>query len=153
MYRKILIPTDGSALSKQAVKSAISFARNLDATAIGVYVAPESSPDPLEAWAHHDPAYATHRNELHEKFADEALTFVANCALAEGVPCVCKTVSGSEPCRAIIEVADQTHCDLIFIASHGWQGNADQLSGSETLKVVTHSKVPVLVHKPEPETA
>lgn len=153
MYRKILIPTDGSALAKQAAKSAIAFARNIDATIVGVYVAPDPHPDPLEAWAHHDTAYATHRNELYEKFADESLTYVANSALAEGVPCVCKTVSGGEPYRAIIEVADQTHCDLIFIASHGWQGNADQQSGSETLKVVTHSKVPVLVHKPEPKTA
>lgn len=153
MYRKILIPTDGSVLSKQAVTSAVLFARNVDATVVGVYVTPDPHTDPLEAWAHHDSAYATHRNELYEKFADEALTFVANNALAEGVPCVCKTVSGKEPYRAIIDIAGKTHCDLIYIASHGWQGNADQLSGSETLKVVARSKVHVLVHKPGPETA
>lgn len=151
MYKKVLIPTDGSALSRQAVASAVLFAKNTGATLVGVYVVPEPHPDELDAWVHHDAAYARHRKELHEKFADESLTFVANSALAEGIPCSCKAIAGNEPYRAILDVADQTRCDLIFMASHGWQANTAQMLGSETLKVVTHSKVPVLVHKPEPE--
>ena len=153
MYKKILIPVDGSVLSRQAAASAVLFARNIGATVVGVYVVPEPHPDQIEAWVHHDAAYAKHRKVLYEKFADEALTLVANSALAEGVPCTCKTVAGSEPYRAILDVAEKMRCDLIFMASHGWQANAAQMLGSETLKVVTHSKLPVLVHKPEADSA
>lgn len=150
MYKKILVPTDGSTLSKQAVSAAVLFAKNIDAEIVGVCVIPAATRDLLEAWAHHDPAYAKRRGELYQKSADESLSFVANSALAEEVPCTCKTVTGGEPYRGILDVAGQTHCDLIYMASHGWQANAAQMLGSETLKVVTHSKIPVLVHKPEP---
>lgn len=153
MYKHILLPTDGSTLSKQAVASGILFAKNIGATVAGVYVIPEMHRDQLEAWMHHDAEYAKRRNALFEKFADESLAYVSNSALAEGIPCNCKVVSSDEPYRAILATAEQMRCDLIFIASHGWQGNSAQMLGSETLKVVTHSKVPVLVHKPEDEGA
>lgn len=153
MYKKILIPTDGSALSRQAAASGVVFARNIDASVVAVYVVPDLHPDQLEAWAHHDAAFAKHRRQLYQKFADESLAYVANCALAEGVPCTCSTAVGGEPYQSIIDVATRERCDLIFMASHGWQANAAQMLGSETLKVVTHSKVPVLVHKPEPRAA
>lgn len=149
MYKRILLPTDGSALSREAVISGILFARNTGATVIGIHVIPLVHEDRLEAWMHHDPHYAERRNALFDRKADEHLSFIANSALAEEVPCTCKLVKADEPSLAIVKVAEQTHCDLIYMASHGWQGDDAQLLASETLKVLHYSKVPVLVHKPQ----
>jgi len=148
MYKQILLPTDGSQLSKQAVTSGILFAKNTGATVVGIHVIPLLHKDQLEAWMHHDAHFAERRQELFEKSGDKYLAFVANSALAEGIPCSCKLVKADEPYRAILKTAEQARCDLIFMASHGWREDAAQLLGSETLKVLIHSKVPVLVHKP-----
>lgn len=148
MYKHILLPTDGSQLSRQAVTSCMLFAKNTGATVVGIHVIPAPHADQLEAWLHQDPHYAEQRQGLFEKFADECLTFVANSALAEEVPCVCKKVSADEVHLAIVQTAEQARCDLIYMASHGWKGDAGQLPGSETFKVLHHSKVPVLVFKP-----
>lgn len=148
MYKHILLPTDGSELSRQAVQSGVLFAKNIGATIVGVHVIASPHPDQLEAWMHHDPHYAERRQALFEKFANEYLTFVANSALAEEVPCSCKLVKSDEPYRGIIRTAEQSHCDLIYLAAHGWKGNAEQMLGSEALKVLVHSRIPVLVHKP-----
>jgi nucleotide-binding universal stress UspA family protein len=148
MYKHILLPTDGSALSRQAVASGILFAKNNDATVIGLHVIPVPHEDRLEAWMHHDPHYAQRQQALFDKFADEYLSFVTNSALAEEVPCTCKKVHATETWLAIVKTAEQARCDLIYMASHGWKGGEAQLLGSETLKVLHHSKVPVLVHKP-----
>lgn len=150
MYKHILLPTDGSELSRQAVTSAILFAKNTGATVVGIHVVPVPHEDKLEAWVHHDAHHAKKRQALFDKFADECLTFVSNMALAEEVPCSCKKVAANEPYRAIVDTAEQVRCDLIYMASHGWKGADAQLLGSETVKVLHHSKVPVLVHKPTP---
>lgn len=149
MYKHILLPTDGSELSRQAVASGILFAKNTGATVVGIHVIPLLREDQLEAWAHHDPHYLQRRQQLFEKFADDYLSFVANSALAEEVPCKCIKASGEEPYIAILKAAFQSGCDLIYMASHGWKGDQAKMLGSETLKVLLHSKVPVLIHKPE----
>lgn len=148
MYKRILLPTDGSALSQMAVSSGVLFARNIGAAVVGIHVIPQPHQDQLEAWLHHDAHYAARQQALFEKFADEYLAFIANSALAEGIPCTCKLVKAAEPYPAIVQAAEQEHCDLIFMASHGWKGDAGQLPGSQTLNVLAHSKVPVLVYKP-----
>ncbi|KIF82514.1 universal stress protein [Noviherbaspirillum autotrophicum] len=148
MYKHILLPTDGSELSEKAIASGVLLAKNIGATVVGVYVVTEPRQDQLEAWLHHDPHYAERRAALFEKFADEYLSFVSNSALAEEVPCTCKLVRASEPYQGIVDTAERSGCDLIIMASHGWKGDASQLLGSETIRVLVHSKVPVLVHKP-----
>lgn len=147
MYKHILLPTDGSALSKSAVESGVLFAKNLGATVVGLYVLPVPRKDLLDAWMHHDPDYAQQRLALFERMADECLSFVANSALAQEVPCTCKKVKSDEPHAAIVSTAEQSRCDLIYIASHGWKG-ADPYLGTVTLRVLHDSKVPVLVYKP-----
>lgn len=147
MYKHILLPTDGSELSRQAAASCILFAKNTGATVVGVHVIPLSREDRLEAWTHHDPHYAERRKAIFEKFADEYLSFIANDAMAEGVPCTCKIVHEAEASMGIVKTAEQMRCDLIYMASHGWKGGEAELLGSETLKVLHYSKVPVLVYK------
>ncbi|HCE07627.1 MAG TPA: universal stress protein [Oxalobacteraceae bacterium] len=150
MYKHILLPTDGSALSRQAIHSCMLFAKNTGATITGVHVIPALQPDQLEAWMHHDAHYGERRQALFERFADEYLAYIANSAQAEEIPCACKVLKAPEPYLAIVKAAEQARCDLIYMASHGWKGDSAQLLGSETLKVLMHSKIPVLVHKPVP---
>lgn len=97
MHKHILLPADGSELSRQAVTSGIPFARNAGATVVGVHVIPVLREDQQEAWMHHDPHHEQRRRQLFDKFADEYLSFVANSALAQEVPCVCKKVNADEP--------------------------------------------------------
>ncbi|HVL75325.1 MAG TPA: universal stress protein [Noviherbaspirillum sp.] len=148
MYKHILLPTDGSALAREAVQSGILFAKNIGAEVLGLYVIPEPRAEQLDAWLHHDPLFPKHRKMMFDKFADEALSFVANSALAEEVPCLYRKVQGAEPWIAILKVAEQSHCDLIYMASHGWKGGIGDHVGSQTLKILHHSPIPVLVHKP-----
>ena len=150
MYRKILLPTDGSELSKQAIRSGIQLARQAGAEVLGLHVTPPLQADELQAWTHHDSRYAERRVALFDKFARDYLAFIEDAARAEGVPCSCRAVHGEQPHREIVRTAEKAHCDLIGIASHGWGGGELGLPGSETIKVLIYSKVPVLVFKPAP---
>lgn len=153
MFKRILLPSDGSELSRQTVISGILFARNTGASVIGIHVVPQPHPDQLQAWMHHDPHFEEKRQALFDKFADESLSFIGNCALAQNVQCICKKVKEDRPWQAIVKAAQQERCDLIYMASHGWYGDDGDTLGSETLKVLHHSKVPVLVFKSKPARA
>lgn len=148
MYKHILLPTDGSALSRKAARSGVLFAREAGARITAIHVMAPPGADELEAWTHHEPDFAEKRAQLFQKFADATLQFVADSAAAEGVPCSVRLVTGAEPYRAIVDTAQSAQCDLIFLAAHGARGDSAQLLGSEALKVLVHSSVPVLVHKP-----
>ena len=147
MYQHILLPTDGSALSREAVVAGIAFARDAGAAVLGCHVVTLPPADRLDAWLHHDPHYAQRRQALFEKAADEYLAFVAACAAAQNVRCACVKAHGHEPAREIVAMASREACDLIYMASHGWKGDAGQWPGSGMLDVLRHSRVPVLVHK------
>ncbi len=151
MYRHILLPTDGSALSRKAVQSAVHFARHIGARLTGIHIMPVLHQVRLEAWLHHDPQYARRKKEFFEKRANDYLAFIANSALADEVPCVCKTVVAEEAHLGILSEVWQGHCDLIFMASHGWSEIAKEVLGSETQKVLRQSPVPVLVFRNPPE--
>ena len=147
MFKLILLPTDGSELSRQAVAGGIAFAKYCGAGVVALHVIPVPHPDLLEAWLHHDAQFAEHRRALFEKFADHYLASVAASAQAQQVPCECRKAAANEPYQAILDAAEQANCDLIYMASHGWKGGAEQLLGSQTVKVLHYSHVPVLVHK------
>jgi nucleotide-binding universal stress UspA family protein len=148
MFKHILMPTDGSTESRHAVASGIRFAKDAGAGVVGVHVIPMPHLDQLEAWTHHDPNYVQQRQALFDKFADAYLAFIADMALAAGVPCICEKISANDPAATIVKTAEYARCDLIWMASHGWKGNSAQLLGSQTVKVLHLSKIPVLVHQP-----
>jgi nucleotide-binding universal stress UspA family protein len=150
MYKAILLPTDGSALARQAVTSGIRFAKESGARVVGLHVLPVPRDEQLEAWIAHDPLYPERHQALLSKFADDYLAFIATMAQAAGIKCDCKKISASDAARAIAAAAGDHGCDLVFMASHGWSGADAGTTGSETLKVLRYAKVPVLVHKPEP---
>jgi nucleotide-binding universal stress UspA family protein len=143
MYKHVLLPTDGSALSAKAARDGIQLAKEIGARVTAVHVTPpfypsEMSPSSLTAHAQEHEATA-------KASAKRALGAVEDAARAAGVPCTTLHRVSDGPFEEIIQVATESGCDLIFMASHGRRGVKALLLGSETNKVLTHSKIPVLV--------
>lgn len=143
MFKHILLPTDGSNLSEAAVRQGVRFANALDARIVGLCVIPEK-----KFYLYQTGVIVRSREQAlneHREDAERNLHFIKTAALAAAVPCeVCLEVS-DYPYEAIIKVAERKGCDLVMMASHGRRGAQALLLGSETQKVLTHSKIPVLV--------
>ena len=147
MYKHILIPTDGSPLSHKAIVNGVKFAKAIGAKVTGLFAAPPATP---VVYRDHLPAgYMTPQRHaaLIEKTASQYLGVIEKAAKSAGVACECVRVTNDFPADAILAVAKKNKCDLIFMASHGRRGLASVLLGSETQKVLTHSKIPVLVSR------
>jgi nucleotide-binding universal stress UspA family protein len=145
MYKNILIPTDGSDLAEKAVKSGIAFAKELNAKITVLTVAAPFHVFTLNTRAVEDTP-AEYRKRIGEH-TTKTLEQAANAAKAAGVACDTVQVEYEHPYQAIIDTARSKGCDLIMMASHGRRGVAAVVLGSETVKVLTHSKIPVLVHR------
>jgi nucleotide-binding universal stress UspA family protein len=145
MYKSILIPTDGSELAAKAVQHGMAFAKEIGAkiTVLTVTV-------PFHVFTL-DPQSVEDTVEEYKKRvqADTAKLFgtVAKVANAAGAACETVQVEHEHPYRAIIDTAKSKGCDLIVMASHGRRGVSAIVLGSETVKVLTHTKIPVLVHR------
>ena len=146
MYRNILVATDGSKLSQKAVRTAAKLASAVGARLTGVYVMPEYMP-PIYGEASLYVTQVSPKNfkAAMEKDAKAALAVVAIEAETAGAPSTGVKATNAQPWSAIVSAARSKKCDLIVMASHGRRGLAGLLLGSETTKVLTHSKVPVLV--------
>jgi nucleotide-binding universal stress UspA family protein len=146
MYKHILVPTDGSRLSAKAVKAAAALAKQFGARLTGVYVIPPYVPPMYGEAAIYVPEITPRRyRELSEKEAAKALAVVEREARSVQVACKTAWLTDDQPWQGIVRSARKKKCDLIVMASHGRRGLSGLLLGSETTKVLTHSKVPVLV--------
>ena len=146
MYKHILVSTDGSKLSAKAVRTAATLAKALGAKMTGVYVtAPYVAPSYGEVVAYAPPLTERVYNERAAKEAKKVLAAVQIEAQAEGVSYSTVTVTNEHPWKGIVRVAQARKCDAIVMASHGRRGLSGLLLGSETNKVLTHSKIPVIV--------
>jgi len=142
MFQRILIPTDGSDITQKSVATALSLAASLGAR---VYALSVKEPFPYSAISEMQPTPPQEFFDAQERIASSRVQEVANLAETQGVVCETDTIEALHPWEAIIEHAHQKACDLIVMASHGRRGVTALLLGSETQKVLTHSKVPVLV--------
>jgi nucleotide-binding universal stress UspA family protein len=145
MYKSILIPTDGSELSGRAIQQGAELAKALGARVTGLYVTPNFQMTVFEDFT---PAYGRDKSifvAAVAKAAKKHLDIIAKAARGAGVACECITRNSDFPYDAIIKAAVEMRSDLIVMASHGRKGVAGLVLGSETQKVLTHSKVPVLV--------
>jgi nucleotide-binding universal stress UspA family protein len=145
MFKHILIPTDGSDLSRKAILYGVQLAKESGAKVTGLTVA-----EPYRAVAMDavlvpldEGDYKAQSRVLSEK----AMEQVKMAAQAAGVPCETICEVHDQPYRAIIDAALALGCDLIVMASHGRRGISALLLGSETAKVLTHSTIPVLVYR------
>lgn len=144
MYKHILIPTDGSELSEKAIRGGVALAKSLGSKITALTV--------MEPWSTSGRPVSLERprqayEEGARQHAHEYLEVVVKTALDAGVPVSTEQVFNVHPYEAIIETADARGCDLILMASHGWRGVKALVLGSETTKVLTHTKIPVLVHR------
>lgn len=144
MFKKILVPTDGSALAAKASASAVQLAKVHGAEVVGVYVI---DPFPYigigDASAVGLQAYLTEAKAT----ATQALDALGKTCGAAGVPFAGDTIERNVVFEGILETSDAEVCDLIVMGSHGRQGVKALILGSVAQKVLTHAKVPVLVVK------
>jgi len=147
MFKHILVPTDGSELSLKAVKVAAELAGGMKAKITALHVIPPYSPPPVgDALVSYPGMFSPQEyKKSTEKEAQKMLDKVKAAAEVHQVKCDTAFVTGEEPWDAIVKTAHGKKCDLIVMASHGRRGLAGVLLGSETTKVLTHSKTPVLV--------
>ena len=146
MYKHILLPTDGSVLSEVAISNGLRFAKALGAKVTGLYVMVERQVESFEGYAPTDVKSAV-RDRAAEQEAQKYLGAIAAKAAQADVRCETLSVSHASPHQAIIKAAADKGCDLIVMASHGRKGITGELVGSETARVITNCKIPVLVYR------
>jgi len=145
MYSNLLVPTDGSKLSDKAVAQAIALAKAIGAK-ITAFHASADYPTPLYAEGVSVQVISKRDYEKQVKAeAQKALDRVATKAAAAGVACTTMNAIAAAPWEGILACAKKARCDAIVMASHGRKGITGLILGSETTKVLTHSKLPVLV--------
>jgi nucleotide-binding universal stress UspA family protein len=145
MYSNILIATDGSDLATKAVEHGLALAKRICAKVTVLTATPSFHVLTTDAQMIED-THAQYDARM-QAAAEKILAAVAQAALAAGVVCETVAVAHEHPYQAIIATADAKACDLIVMASHGRSGIAALILGSETVKVLTHCKIPVLVHR------
>jgi nucleotide-binding universal stress UspA family protein len=146
MYKHILVSTDGSRLSQKAIRTAARLAKALGARLTGAYIIAPYTPPMYGEGVMYGPAVSPRRyREITEREAKKALAAVEVEAQASGVDSGSAMLTANSAWEGIIRAAKAKKCDLIVMASHGRRGLAGLLLGSETTKVLTHSKTPVLV--------
>ncbi|TRZ98158.1 MAG: universal stress protein [Rhodocyclaceae bacterium] len=147
MFKHILVPTDGSQLSSDTAKRAIAYARETGAKVTFFFAKPDYPVAFYGEGALIDPTTPDKFAEMAEQQAKEILGANQTAAKAEGVDSAAVSSVSDIPYEAIIAAAEEAGADLIFMASHGRRGISGLLLGSETQKVLTHSKIPVLVYR------
>jgi nucleotide-binding universal stress UspA family protein len=145
MFKNIMVPTDGSTLSRKAAKQAVEIAKSIGARITAFHVAPAYS---YKVYADYVPpdfeppqAYAARV----KKIAGGHLDAVARMAATAGVACEAAYVTSDYPADAIVKAAKKYRCDAIAMATHGRSGFSKLLLGSETTKVLAQARVPVIV--------
>jgi nucleotide-binding universal stress UspA family protein len=147
MFKHILIPTDGSPVAAKAIKAGVALAKEMGATVTAFYAI---EPPPTHLYGE---GYLAERRLVDEldrrarEVAQRSVDEIADAAKAAGVRCETVVASSVPPYKGIIEAAEKNHCDAVFMASNGHRGLTGMLLGSVTHKVLTHSKIPVLVFR------
>ena len=145
MFKNILIATDGSDLAAKAVEQGIRFAKEISAKITAVTV---TEPFHVLSLAPSELEYTPIEYKKHaEIHAEKVLGAVSAAAKSAGVVCETLHVEHEQVYQAIMDAASARRCDLIVMASHGRRGVSAVVLGSETVKVLTHSKIPVLVYR------
>ena len=145
MFRNIMVPIDGSTLSRKAIKSAVALAKMSGAKITGFHVAPAYT---FNVYADYVPPNFVMPKEYEtraKKVAEKHLEAVKKEATAAGVKVDCFYVTSDFPADAIVKAVKKYGCDLIAMASHGRSGLSKMILGSETQKVLANTTIPVLV--------
>lgn len=147
MYKNILVPTDGSPLSRAAAEKAVKLARTVGAKITAFFAAPAATPILYKGLLPVGLMTTNEHKALVEKAAAQHLGYIENLAKKAGVAVKSVHCTDEYPASAILKTAKKEKCDLIYIASHGHTGFRKTLLGSQTTKVLADSPIPVLVHR------
>lgn len=145
MYQRILVATDGSALSKKAVRSSIELAAATDAELVALYVVPRYPVSYFEGGITISEADIARTEKQWAERGQAVVDKVRADAEAQDVKAKAVVVRSDLVAEAILAAARKHKCDLVVMASHGRKGIKRILLGSETQHVLTHSSLPVLV--------
>lgn len=147
MYRKILITTDGSAVSKHTACAGVKFAQQMGAEVLALYVAPEYQyPVYVEIIPPAYPSEDEYVDTMKRTGAEHLRSIADKCGSLQ-LQCTTLVEFSDATALKIVDVAEREGCDLIFIGSHGRSGWGQVLLGSVTNKVLSHTARPVLVHR------
>lgn len=147
MYKNILVPTDGSPLSRAAAEKAVKLAKLAGARITAFFAAPAATPILYKGLLPTALMTTTEHKALVEKAAAQHLGYIENIAKKAGVPVKSVHRTDDFPASAILATAKKEKCDLIYIASHGSTGFRNSLLGSQTQKVLAQSPISVVVHR------
>lgn len=147
MFKHFLVPTDGSELSRKAISKAITLAKEVGAKITFFYARPDYPVAFYGEGALIDPTTPERFAEIADHQAQDILQAATTEGRAAGIECDGISEVSDVPYEAIIKASEAVGSDLIFMASHGRRGIAGLLLGSETQKVLTHSRTPVLVYR------
>ncbi len=146
MFKHILISTDGSPVSNKAAKAGIALANALGARITAYCAIEPMQPIYVEGYAF-DQKVLEGIDERAREVAQKRVDAIGKMAKAAGVPFVSVVGKALTPYEGIIAAAKQRKCDVIFMASHGRRGFSRLIMGSVTQKVLTHSRIPVVVYR------
>ncbi len=157
MYKNILLPTDGLGKCAFGTCHGVLLAKDLKAKVTAVCVTDKLSAKEIlkaypgsENWSISDGARAkdalAQAEEAKKELAEKALTVAEKMCSENGVSCDKVHLPGEDPVDGILQVAKNSKCDLIFLSTHGNPGVLGTLFGTVAKKVLSHSKVPVLIH-------
>jgi nucleotide-binding universal stress UspA family protein len=145
MYKRILVPTDGSPLARKGIKTGLELAKAVGASVIGYHAV-----EPIERiWYIEGVGIRPKEVEAARRslwaLGERYLEVLRKEAAAAGVKCDTLITDPADPFQGIIDAAKAKKCDVICMASHGRGAIASAMLGNVTHKVLTHSKIPVLV--------
>lgn len=158
MFRRILVPTDGTEVCAIALDAALALARIGGGAIVGLHASPARLPvgavsghgagnddgdDTAGAPATIDPAYAAWCED-HERQAGDALAYVRRRARGAGVPCDTVLVRGATPHDAVERIVRERGCDLVVLAAHARHGWRARLLGGKAASILAHGTVPLL---------
>jgi nucleotide-binding universal stress UspA family protein len=153
MYKRILIPTDGSPVSEATALAGVQFAQQIAADVVSVFVAPEfQNYMTVETRPSHSPTAEGYALSM-EKSGDVYLGAVRKAAEKTGVNFSGATITSDDTAQTIVDAAKEHACDLIFMGSHGRNGLGKLLLGSVTSKVLSLCDIPVVVYRQKPDAA
>ncbi len=147
MYRKILITTDGSTVSQHTACAGVTFAQQMGAEVLALFVAPEYQyPVYVEIIPPSYPSEEAYVEQM-RRTGQQYMDSIMRAAEQAGLRHACMTAFSDAAALKIVDVAEEQQCDLIFMGSHGRSGWGQLLLGSVTNKVLSQTSRPVLVHR------
>jgi len=145
MYKRILVPTDGSDLSALAADAAIAFAQGCGSEIVAFSVV---QPEPIVPLVEGAGVAGSVDIDVLMEEAQACVARVAEAAAKAGVPCKSVTAYAISPADEIVAAIERERCDLVFMATHGRRGLSRLIAGSVTQRVLAYAPVPVLVYRP-----